>query len=71
MAVLLILATVVLIEASRRIAEGGGEFEPTPLAFTVLIISIVVDINRVIGLRRVAKETGSQALAADVVSYAG
>lgn len=70
MVVLFILATLVLIQASRRIAEGGGEFEPTPLAFGVLIISIVVDINRVRSLRKVAKETGSQALAADAIHFA-
>lgn len=70
MVVLFILATLVLIEASRRIAEGGGEFEPTPLAFAVLIVSIIVDINRVRGLRKVAKETGSQALAADAIHFA-
>ncbi len=70
MVVLFILATFVLIEASRRITEGGGEFEPTPLAFAVLIISIIVDINRVRSLRKVAKETGSQALAADAIHFA-
>lgn len=70
MVVLFILATVILIQAFRRIAEGGGEFEPTVLAFSVLIISILIDINRVIGLRKVAKETGSQALAADAIHFA-
>lgn len=70
MVVLFILATLVLIQAFRRLSEGGGEFEPTLLAFAVLIISIIVDINRVIGLRKIAKETGSQALAADAIHFA-
>lgn len=70
MAVLFVLATFVLVQASRRIAEGGGEFEPTPLAFAVLIISIIVDINRVRSLRKVARETGSPALAADAIHFA-
>lgn len=70
MVVLFVLAALVLVQASRRIAEGGGEFEATPLAFAVLIISIVVDINRVMSLRKVARETGSQALAADALHFA-
>jgi cation diffusion facilitator family transporter len=70
MVILFMLATFVLVQASKRLAEGGGEFEPTVLAFSVLIISIIVDINRVHTLRKVAKETGSQALAADALHFA-
>lgn len=70
MVILFILAAFVLVQASKRLAEGGGEFEPTILAFSVLIISIVVDINRVYTLRKVAQETGSQALAADALHFA-
>jgi divalent metal cation (Fe/Co/Zn/Cd) transporter len=36
----------------------------------VLIVSIIVDITRVYTLRRVARETGSQALAADAIHFA-
>lgn len=68
--ILFVLATVVLIQGSKRLSEGGGDFEPTPLAFAVLIISIIVDINRVYTLRKVARETGSQALAADALHFA-
>jgi cation diffusion facilitator family transporter len=67
--VLFVLASVVLIQASKRLAEGGGQFEPTVLAFAVLIVSIIVDINRVYTLRKVATETGSQALAADALHF--
>jgi cation diffusion facilitator family transporter len=69
-AILFVLAAVVLIQGSKRLSEGGGHFEPTVLAFAVLIISIIVDINRVYTLRRVAKETGSQALDADALHFA-
>lgn len=68
--VLFILATVVVMHAWDRLRSGGGDFEPTVLAFAVLIISIVVDVNRVRVLRKVSKETGSQALAADAIHFA-
>jgi cation diffusion facilitator family transporter len=68
--VLFILATVVVIEAVDRLKTGGGEFEPSMLAFGVLIASILVDITRVYTLRRVARQTGSQALAADAIHFA-
>ncbi len=68
--ILFVLATVVVIEAWGRLKSGGGEFEPTVLAFGVLIASIIVDITRVITLRRVSRQTGSQALAADAIHFA-
>lgn len=68
--VLFILATVVVIHAWDRLQTGGGQFEPTLLAFAVLIVSIVVDLNRVRILRKTASETGSQALAADAIHFA-
>jgi cation diffusion facilitator family transporter len=68
--VLFILATVVVTQAIGRLRSGGGEFEPSPLAFGVLILSILVDFNRVRILRKVAQETGSQALAADAIHFA-
>ena len=51
--------------AVKRLAEGRGAFEPTILAFSVPIISIVADVNRARTLRRVTKETGCQTLAAN------
>ncbi len=68
--ILFILATVVVTQAWERLKTGGGEFEPTVLAFGVLIASIIVDITRVHILRRVARQTGSQALAADAIHFA-
>ena len=68
--ILFVLATVVVTQAWERLKTGGGEFEPTVLAFGVLIVSIIVDITRVYTLRRVARDTGSQALAADAIHFA-
>lgn len=64
------LAGIVLYQAFRRLAEGGGDVVPTSLAFAVLIVSIVVDITRVVSLRRIAAETKSHALAADAMHFA-
>lgn len=69
MVILFILATVVVINAWSRLSGGGGHFEPTILAFVVLAVSIAIDVNRVIVLRRAARETGSEALAADAVHF--
>ena len=68
--ILFVLATVVVIEAWGRLQSGGGDFQPTILAFAVLLISIAVDVSRVRILRNTAKETGSQALAADAMHFA-
>jgi cation diffusion facilitator family transporter len=68
-ALLFVLSGIVVVQAGERLAEGGGNFEATPLAFAVLIISIGVDLNRVYSLRKIAKETGSQALAADAMHF--
>ncbi len=68
--ILFMLAVAVVFHAVQRLQEGGGEFEPTILAFVVLGISIIIDINRVYTLRKVARETGSQALAADALHFA-
>ena len=68
--ILFMLSGVVVVQAIEQIVEGGGQFEPTPLAFVVLLVSIAVNVNRVRSLRKVAKETGSQALAADALHFA-
>lgn len=68
--ILFVLATIVVMHATTRLLAGTSEFEPTKLAFAVLILSIVVDLNRVRVLRKVARETGSQALAADAIHFA-
>jgi cation diffusion facilitator family transporter len=50
--------------APGEVAAGG-------FAFAVVIASIVVDLARLSALRRVARATGSEALAADALHYAG
>ena len=68
--ILFLLALAVLFQAIRRLLAGGGEIEAGALVFIVLGISIVVDINRIRALNKVAKETGSHALAADALHFA-
>ncbi|MCP8937719.1 cation-efflux pump [Alsobacter sp. SYSU M60028] len=66
---LMVLAAYVLMEAVRRLMGHPAEVEATPLAFAVLVISIVVDFFRYRALMRVAKETRSDALAADALHF--
>jgi len=68
--VLFVLALAVLAHALRNIFSGGHILEnATPLVFAVVIFSILVDLNRIRVLRKVARETGSQALAADALHF--
>jgi cation diffusion facilitator family transporter len=67
---LIALAAFILIEAVKRLYNGGGDVQPIPFAFAVLIISIVIDTWRWITLDKVAKATKSQALAADALNFA-
>ncbi len=67
---LLALSAFILIEAVNRLTKGGTHVEANVLAFAVLIVSIVVDISRARILSRVARETKSDALAADVLHFA-
>ena len=64
------LALFILIEAVKRLASGGGDVEPGAFAFAVLGLSIVVDLARWTSLRRIAKATRSEALAADALNFA-
>jgi len=68
--ILFILALAVLAQALRNIFAGGHIIaNATPLVFAVVIFSILVDLNRIRVLRKVARETGSQALAADALHF--
>ena len=66
---LMVLAVYVLFEATRRLMGEPSQVEATPLAFAVLVVSIVVDIFRYRALTKVAKETKSDALAADALHF--
>ncbi|MBX9758058.1 MAG: cation-efflux pump [Beijerinckiaceae bacterium] len=67
---LILLSMAVLFEAVRRIiAANPPEVDATWLTFGVLIVSIVVDVIRWRSLDKVAKQTKSDALAADALHF--
>lgn len=70
---LLITAGWVIMEAIERLASDDPaalQVETNIWAFIVIIVSLAVDINRARMLRRVAKETKSDALEADAAHFA-
>jgi cation diffusion facilitator family transporter len=67
---LLILTSVwIIYEGVTRLISGTTEIEVTWYAIAVIIISIIVDISRASALKKVAKETKSQALEADALHF--
>jgi cation diffusion facilitator family transporter len=56
-------------EAVQRLQGHGGDVEVGPIAFGVVITSIVVDFFRARQLKRVADATNSQALEADALHF--
>jgi cation diffusion facilitator family transporter len=67
---LFVLSGIVAWEASQRLfGEAGHAVEATPTAFAVIVISIAIDFYRARLLSRTAKETASQALAADALHF--
>jgi cation diffusion facilitator family transporter len=67
---LLVLTSAWIIYAAiERLMAGTIEIEVTWYAYAVMGISIVVDVSRSIALKKVAKETGSQALEADALHF--
>lgn len=64
------LALYVVVTAVRHLMEAPEPVDASWPVFAVLIVSIAVDVTRVITLRRVAKKTGSHALAADALHFA-
>jgi len=69
-AFLFLLSAAVIVEAIERLL-GGRSFSvaATPAAFAVILASIVIDFFRARALRRIAKETASQALEADALHF--
>lgn len=59
----------IIYEAVKRLTTGKTEIEVTWYAFAVMIFSIVVDYSRSRALKKVAKETKSQALEADALHF--
>ncbi len=68
---LLLLVTCVWIisEALHRLTSGETMIEVTFWSFAVVITSIVIDFSRARALKKVAKETNSQALEADALHF--
>jgi cation diffusion facilitator family transporter len=63
------LAAFILVEAVRRLASHNVHIEANYLVFAILFISIIVDLFRWRTLKRIAKQTQSEALAADAMHF--
>lgn len=66
---LIALSAVVAYEGVRRLINGHYAVETSAAAFAVLIAAIFVDAWRWWSLNKAAKETGSEALAADALHF--
>ena len=67
---LFLLALGALGFAVKNMLAGGHIVEAAPLVFAVVVGSILIDLNRIRALRKVARETGSQALEAGALHFA-
>jgi cation diffusion facilitator family transporter len=67
----LLIATGIafVVEAGKRLVSGGEPFEVTWWVAGLFVVSIVADFFRARMLRRVARETGSEALEADALNF--
>lgn len=68
-AFLFLLSGVVAFEGVRRLASGSDVVEPNWVAAFILIGAIIVDAWRWWTLKKVARETGSEALEADALHF--
>jgi cation diffusion facilitator family transporter len=69
-AMLYVLAGGILVEAFGRLREGTAPPTLSAIPFAVLLVDIVVNLWRALVLHRTARDTKSQALAADAVHFA-
>lgn len=69
-ALLYVLAGGILVEAYGRLREGTPPPTISAVPFVVLVIDIAVNLWRARALHRAARETRSQALAADALHFA-
>src|SRR5499433_1378367 len=69
-ALLYLLAGGILVEAYSRLREGTPPPSISAIPFVVLLIDIAVNYWRARALHRTARETRSQALAADALHFA-
>jgi cation diffusion facilitator family transporter len=63
------LSIGVAFEAIRRLGQRSEDVDANALAFAAIGLSLVVDLVRWRALRRIAAETGSDALAADALHF--
>jgi len=68
-ALLLVTCAVIIFEAVRRLFFQEVHVEPSVAAYTVMLVSIVVDALRSSALARVARKYSSQALEADALHF--
>ncbi len=66
---LVITSLWIIYAAAERLIAGTTEVEVTWYAIAIMVISIVVDFSRSRALKKVAKETNSQALEADALHF--
>ena len=66
---LFVTSAWIVYEATQRLMSGQSEVEATWWSIAVILGSIAIDFFRTRTLRRVAKETGSQALEADALHF--
>jgi cation diffusion facilitator family transporter len=69
-AMLYVLAGGILVEAYGRLREGTPPPTISAIPFVVLVVDIAVNLWRARALHRAARETRSQALAADALHFA-
>ena len=69
-ALLYVLAGGILVESYSRLREGTPPPTISAVPFVVLVIDILVNLWRARALHRAARETRSQALAADALHFA-
>jgi cation diffusion facilitator family transporter len=69
-ALLYVLAGGILVEAYSRLREGTPPPTLSVVAFAILLVDIAVNLWRARVLHRTARETRSQALAADALHFA-
>ena len=69
-ALLYVLAGGILVESWSRLREGAPPPTLSAIPFVVLVIDIAVNFWRARALHRTARETRSQALAADALHFA-
>src|SRR6476619_3372778 len=69
-ALLYVLAGGILVESYSRLREGAPPPTISAIPFVVLVIDIAVNFWRARALHRAARETRSQALAADALHFA-